>query len=106
MIRFETAFAIASAHQEIERAEKLLADTQKALSRRQMPDVRDAFGRHQPGLQLGVPSGENSTRLYQVEWSLCVPVLTAHIGQMGAKLSALNEVARSELDQVQTGGGL
>lgn len=97
MISFQTAYDIATAHQEIERAEKLLAETQEALSRREQPDVRDAFGRHQGGLQLGVPTGDNSRRLYQVEWNLCIPVLKAHIGQMQAKLSALNELARTEL---------
>lgn len=98
MITYQTAFDIASAHQEIQRAEKMLKETQEAISRRQQPDIRDAFGRQQGGLQLGVPSGESSVRLYQVEWSLCVPVLRAHIGQMEAKLMALNELARSELD--------
>ena len=80
MITYQTAFDIASAHQEIQRAEKMLKETQEAISRRQQPDIRDAFGRQ------------------QVEWSLCVPVLRAHIGQMEAKLMALNELARSELD--------
>lgn len=98
MITFQTAYDIANAHQEIERAENLLKETQEALSRRQQPDIRDAFGRRHGGLQLGVPSGENSQRLYQVEWNLCVPVLKAHIGSMQAKLSALNELARIELD--------
>ena len=102
MISYQTAFDIACAHQEIERAEKLLEETKQAISRRESPDVRDAFGRRQPGLQLGIPSGENSTRLYMVEWNLCVPVLTAHIGQMRAKLSALNEIARSEINEPAT----
>lgn len=75
MITYQTAFDIASAHQEIQRAEKMLKETQEAISRRPQP-----------------------VRLYQVEWSLCVPVLRAHIGQMEAKLMALNELARSELD--------
>ena len=98
MISQKTAFDIACAHQEIERAEKMLEETQTALGRRTTPDIRDAFGRSQQGLQLGIPSGENSTRLYMVDWNLCIPVLTAHIGQMRAKLAALNEVARMELD--------
>lgn len=98
MISHKTAFDIACAHQEIERAEKMLKDTQDAIGRRATPDIRDAFGRPQGGLQLGVPSGDNSTRLYMVDWNLCIPVLTAHIGQVRAKLAALNEVARSEID--------
>lgn len=98
MISYKTAYDIACAHQEIERAEKMLKDTQDAISRRTAPDIRDAFGRSQGGLQLGVPSGDGSTRLYMVDWNLCIPVLTAHIGQTRAKLAALNEVARSEID--------
>ena len=102
MISQQTAYQIACAHQEIERAEKLLKDTQAAISRHATPDIRDAFGRGQGGLQLGIPSGENSHRLYMVDWNLCVPVLTAHIGQTRAKLVALNEVARSEIDAPAT----
>lgn len=98
MISFQTAYDLAAAHKEIEKAETLLKEVQGALSRRGAPEIRDAFGRQHGGLQLGVPSGQNSNTLYQVEWSLCVPVLTAHIGQMRAKLAALNELARTELD--------
>lgn len=98
LISAKTAYDIARAYEEIDRAEKLLADVQGSLSRREVPNIRDALGRSQGGLQLGVPSGDNSTRLYMVDWNLCVPVLTAHIGQTKARLSALNELARSELD--------
>ncbi len=98
MISQDTAYQIACAHQEIERAEQLLSEVQDAVAKRKNPDIRDAFGRVQGGLQLGVPSGDSSQRLYMVEWNICIPVLTAHIGQTKAKLAALNEVARSELD--------
>jgi hypothetical protein len=97
MITQETAYQIACLYQEIERAQKLLDQVQESVSRRQAPDIRDAFGSRQSGLQLGVPSGENSTRLYMVDWFLCVPVLKAHIGQVKAQLSAMNELARAEL---------
>ena len=98
MISQDTAYAIATCHREIEVAQKLLGEVEDGLQKRGVPDIRDAFGRSQRGLQLGVPSGDNGHRLYQVEWSLCVPVLTAHIGSLKGKLSALNEIARSELD--------
>lgn len=98
MIGYETAYAIAAAHQEMQRAEELLAKVQGDLQHRKQPDVRDAFGRPQGGLQLGVPSGDSSHRLYHVDWNLCVPVLTAHVGAMKAKLAALNEIARQEID--------
>ena len=97
MISFETAYAIAAAHQEIEKAEKLLNDVQEGLTKSGVPDVRDAFGRQHRGLQLGVPSGPAAHTLYHVEWSLCVPVLMAHVSSLRAKLVALNEAARAEL---------
>lgn len=97
MISPETARAIAYAHREIEVAEKLLADITESLSRRTAPDIRDAFGRLQHGLQLGVPSGETGQRLFNVEWSLAKPVIEAHIANQRAQVAALNEKARAEL---------
>ena len=98
MITQDTAYQIACLYQEIERAQKLLDQVQESVSRRQAPDIRDAFGNRQGGLQLGVPSGDNSRSLYMVDWSLCVPVLKAHIGQIRARLEAMNELARAELE--------
>ncbi len=97
MISRETALDIATAHREIEVAEKLLADITESLSRREQPDIRDAFGRRQGGLQLGVPSGENGHRLFNVEWSLAKPVIEAHIANQRARVAAMNEKARAEL---------
>lgn len=97
MISRETATAIAYAHREMEVAEKLLADITESLARREVPDIRDAFGRLQHGLQLGVPTGANGLRLLNVEWSLAKPVLEAHIAKQRAEIAALNEKARAEL---------
>lgn len=97
MITPDTAMSIALAYREIETAEKLLAEIADALSRRETPDVRDAFGRHQDGLQLGVPSGNNGHRLFNVPWSLAKPVIEAHIANQRAILAALCEKARTEL---------
>lgn len=99
MISRETAYRIARAWDEIAAAEKLLEEIIKALSRREEPDIRDGFGRRQGGLQLGVPHGENAHRLFDVQWSLARPVIEAHIGQQRAALRALNEQARTELEQ-------
>jgi hypothetical protein len=98
MITKETATDIALAYREIETAETLLAEITKALSQREMPDIRDAFGRPQGGLQLGVPSGINSHRLFNVQWSLAKPILQAHIADHQAKIVALNEKAKSEAE--------
>lgn len=94
----QTAMDIAYAHREIEIAEELLKEIREALKRRETPDVRDAFGRPQNGLQLGVPSGNNGQRLFNVQWSLAEPVIEAHIANQKAKLKALSNTARTELD--------
>lgn len=97
MIGFETAREIAFAYREVETAEKLLAEITDALNRRETPDLRDAFGRHQNGLQLGVPSGSNGHRLFNVPWPLARPIIEAHIAQQRAIIAALSEKARIEL---------
>jgi hypothetical protein len=101
MIASETALSIAYAYREIETAEKLLAEITDELHKRRHgdpPDIRDAFGRRQDGLQLGVPSGSNGHRLYNVPWSLAKPVIEAHIANQKAILAALSEKARAELE--------
>lgn len=96
MITKQTATNIAYAYREIESAEKLLAEITEALRHKKAPDIRDAFGRMQDGLQLGVPTGESSLRLFNVAWPLAKVVIEAHIAQQKAVLSALNEKARIE----------
>ena len=97
MIGFETARAIAFAYREVEVAEKLLAEISDTISRRAAPDIRDAFGRHVGGLELGVPSSDNGRRLFSVPWELALPVIEAHIAQQKAIIAALSEKARIEL---------
>lgn len=98
MIGFETAREIAMAYREIEGAEKLLAEINEAIGRRIAPDIRDAFGRHVGGLELGVPSGDNGRRLFNVEWKLARPIIEAHIAQQKAVIAALSEKARIEIE--------
>lgn len=98
MIGFETARAIAFAYREIEVAEKLLAEISDTIGRRTAPDIRDAFGRHVGSLELGVPSGDNGRRLFNVPWELARPVIEAHVAQQRAVIAALSEKARIELD--------
>ena len=97
MISKETAVDIALAYREVETAEKLLADITDSLKRREMPDIRDAFGRIQGGLQLGVPAGNGGHTLYNVPWSLAKPVIEAHIAHHKSQIAALTEKARIEL---------
>jgi hypothetical protein len=96
MITSETALAIAYAYREIEAAEKLLAEIAESIGRREAPDIRDVFGRTQPGLQLGVPNGRDGHRLFNVPWTLAKPVIEAHIAQQRATLGALNVKAHVE----------
>lgn len=97
-ISFETAKDLALAYREITSAETLLADVEKGLVHGQGVDIRDAFGRRQDGLQLGVPSGQNGHRLYNVPWRLCKPILEAHIASQKAIIAALSEKAMIEME--------
>lgn len=96
MITKQTAMDIALAYREVETAEGLLEHIREARSRYTPPDVRDAFGRHQNGLQLGVPSGESSQRMFNVPWSVAVPIIELHIANQRALIQALTIKAREE----------
>lgn len=100
MISQETAMAIAVAHREIEIAEKLLATLEQAVENKDAPDIRDAFGRHQSGLTLGVRSDVTSHRLYNVPWSLCRPIIEAHIEQQRAFIAEWSKTAMLEMGQI------
>lgn len=97
MISKDTAMDIALAYREVETAEKLLAEITDAMSRRETPDIRDAFGRHQGGLQLGVPAGRDGHRLFNVPWEICKPVIETHIASHRAKIAVLTEKAKAEI---------
>lgn len=97
----ETAAKIWSCYREIETSEGLLKDLKDGLKKnrhyeKHAPVLKDAFGaeRH---LQLGVPSGENSHRLFGVQPELAVSVINAHIANQKAKLVEYNEAAKIEL---------
>lgn len=96
MIEFETARDIAFAYREIENAEGLLKTINDALERREVPDVRDAFGRLRGGLELGVPSG-SGYRLLNVPWTLAKPIIEAHIAEQRAIIATLSQKAIVEV---------
>ncbi|XVJ69911.1 MAG: hypothetical protein HEQ39_09815 [Rhizobacter sp.] len=100
MITQDTAVAIWHAYREIDAGEKLLADMAKERERqmadKHAPTLRDAFG-HLRQLQLGIPSGENSHRLFQVSPVLAESVIRAHIQNKRTELVEANERARIEL---------
>lgn len=85
------------AYREVETAEALLSNIKDALKDNTAPDLRDAFGRSQAGLQLGVQNGQMDHRLFNVEWALACPIIEAHIAKHRAIIEALSQTARIEL---------
>ncbi len=105
MITQETASAIWSAYREIAAAEKLIADM-KAERERPFADrdkysatLKDAFGCRRQ-LQMGIPSGENSHRLFDVHPELAESVIRAHVAKKNVELVEANERARIELNSI------
>ena len=103
MITQETASAIWQAYREIECGEKLLADMKAELDApfsehdKHLPTLKDAFGKSRH-LQLGIPSGSNGHRLFNVAPELAGSVIRAHISIKKAELAEANERARIELN--------
>ncbi len=97
MISKETAYDIWVCFDEIAKGEKLVADLEEQRKRGEIMNLRDSFGRPR-SLQLGVPSGDSSQRLFDVQPSLAISVILAHVAQKKAELIALNERARAELN--------
>jgi hypothetical protein len=96
MITKQTAYDIWIAYDEIAKGEKLLAEMEEQRQRGDEMNLRDAFGRRRC-LQLGVPSGENAHRLLDVQPSLAIEVIKAHIAQKKSELALVNERAKTEV---------
>lgn len=101
MITQKTAARIWDCYREIGAAEKLLEDMAEAAKQNRdepFPErLQDAFGRRRP-LQLGVPSGKDSHRIFNVAPNLAESVIRAHIANKKAELIEANEQARIEID--------
>jgi hypothetical protein len=95
-ISYDTAGQIAYAHKEIESAKTLLAELEKAEQGRELPDLRDAFGRRR-GIELGVPSGDASRRCFNVDPRLAIVVLRAHVASQQSLIEALSQQAVAEM---------
>ena len=100
MITQETAALIYRAYREIESGQKLLEDMKSIRESQGLdkhaPTIKDAFGRPKH-LQLGIPSGENSHRILDVDPVLAESVIRAHIKNKQAELATVQECARIEL---------
>ncbi len=103
MISREVATDIAFAYREVETAEKLLADVKDAMERFNAKDIRDAFGRRQNGLQLGVPSGDSGHRIFDVPWPLALPIIEAHIAHHKTRIALLSQTAAEQVAGARAG---
>lgn len=105
MLSKETCEKIWHCHREIEAGEKLLADIKETIAKQRHdplpPALKDHFG-HRADLQLGIPSGDSSHRLFKVSFDLAEPVIRTHIANKKADLARLNEVALLEMDKIGT----
>ena len=96
MIDKDLAYRIWSCHREIEVSNDLVKKMTEELHGEEIPDLRDSFGRRR-NLQLGIPSGENCHRLFDVDVKLALAVIRAHIANKTQELEVLSEEARSSL---------
>jgi len=99
MITEKTAARIWTCYREIAAGKKLLKDGEVALADNphEDPFPRDPFGQKR-GLQLGIPSGNTSHRLFDVPPQLAFSVIRAHIAEQERMLKEANEQARIELE--------
>ncbi|MEP3297598.1 MAG: hypothetical protein ABJO27_14195 [Pseudoruegeria sp.] len=97
-VSLETATKIAFAHREIETAKSLLEQVESAVAQSSFDqkDIRDTFGARQNGLQLGVPSSPSSQRIFNVPFSMCRPIIEAHIENQKTIIKLYSEKAGIE----------
>lgn len=102
MLTQQTASAIYFCQENIKNAKKLLEDMaqiekeQKERFQDRLLYLKDAFGRQQPTLELGVPSGSNGHRIFKLEYKLATIIIEAQILEYKQSLKALNELAAKE----------
>lgn len=104
MIKQETCAEIWKCYREIETATKLLAEltnqirkNAEAEDKADSPPFEDAFGRKRY-LELGVPSGPDSRRLYEVPNELGVLVIEGYITSQQKELVELQAKAATEIN--------
>lgn len=98
MISKETAVKIWNCYNEIESAENLLSEMAKSLTELpdEPPSLRNAFG-ERCGLELGVPMGGGSQRIFGVKTEMGVKIINNHIREKQEKLEELKAIAILEL---------
>lgn len=73
-----------------------MAEIVKKDKEKGTPNFYDAFGEKR-GLQLGVPSGQDSHRIYGVNVELGVKIIEQHIQDNEKRLEELMAIAKIEL---------
>lgn len=99
MLTKETCIKIAQCYQEIENANRIITDMAKIVEQdkdKTYPNLYNAFGERK-GLQLGVPSGDNGQRLFDVNLDMGVKVIEQHIKDKNRRLEELMVIAKLEL---------
>lgn len=101
MITKETAVKIWNCYNEIDSAEKLLQEMRESLKQQpdDPPSLRNAFG-ERVGLQLGVPTGSDSQRIFGVNTEMGVKIIINHIEEKKKRLEELRAIATIELKEV------
>lgn len=98
MLTKETCEKIWHCHREIEAANNLLNEIEEVLKRAENHQdktpkgIEDVFGTSRSHLELAVPSGDTSKRLFQVSYDLAVPVIKAHIRKKEEQLAHIHDV--------------
>ena len=96
MITKELAMSIWRCYQEIESAQKLHEECKEAIEKANPDHWKDSFGRER-GLEMGVPSGDNSRRIFQVSPTAALLVLADHVHQKTLELERLQAQAKDSL---------
>lgn len=96
MITKETCVKIWNCWNEIDNANELISSLNKGIKETNTPTIHNAFG-ERVGLQLGIPSGSDSRRLYNVPLELSIKIILAHIEEQKRKLRELEAICLIEL---------
>ncbi len=98
MISKETAYSVWNCYHEIEKSYKLIADMKVQLEKTGDANLIDAFGRKQQ-LQLGVPMGNDSLRIFDVRPALALKVIEQHIIEKTNELNKLEPIIIIEMQE-------
>jgi len=99
MITKETCVKIWNCWQQIDNSETLLKNMAEKLIKdkeKTPPTLHNAFGEN-VGLQLGIPSGNETYRLYNINLELSTKVIETHIEEQKRKLKELEAICKIEL---------